>query len=67
MRPRTKNSPFQFTVAGMLVMILAASTRLLLGQADNYGAGKTAWKPESTSPMHFVLVMKSPFDIGYSA
>ena len=37
------------------------------GQADNYGPDKTARTRESASPMHFVLVSKSHFDIGYSA
>lgn len=39
----------------------------LLAQADNYGPDRTARAQDSTNQMHFVLVMKSHFDIGYSA
>jgi alpha-mannosidase len=36
-------------------------------QADNYGADQTARKQGSDGPMHFVIVSKTHFDIGYSA
>ncbi len=39
----------------------------LLAQADNYGPDRTARRADSTNAMRFVLVMKSHFDIGYSA
>lgn len=50
-----------------LVWALAAGPPTLFAQADNYGPDRTARTRESTNQMHFVLVMKSHFDIGYSA
>ncbi len=54
-----------------LIPLLSAVTLLapasVLAQADNYGPDYTARTQESTNGMHFVLVMKSHFDIGYSA
>ncbi|MEI8041882.1 MAG: hypothetical protein WCL11_10765, partial [Verrucomicrobiota bacterium] len=53
----------------LLVLATLATTleQSILAQADNYGPGSTTRKQESTNEMHFVLVSKSHFDIGYSA
>ena len=52
----------------LLVTALAvASGPRLFAQADNYGPDKPARQQDSTNRMHFVLVSKSHFDIGYSA
>jgi hypothetical protein len=48
-------------------LISALSLTNVLGQADNYGPDKIIQKDKATNQMHFVLVMKSHFDIGYSA
>jgi len=50
-----------------LPALLALSAQVLFAPADNFGPDKTARKPDATNRMHFVLVMKSHFDIGYSA
>jgi hypothetical protein len=49
------------------VMILTCGAVDARGQADNYGPDKIARQNGSTNRMHFVLVSKSHFDIGYSA
>ena len=49
----------------ILIFLLSAAT--LSAQADNYGPDRTSRKQDSSQQMHFVLVMKSHFDIGYSA
>jgi alpha-mannosidase len=54
-------------LACMLSILAAATSDPLLAQADNYGPDRTARNQDSTNQMHFVLVMKSHFDIGYSA
>ncbi len=41
--------------------------RMIWAQADNYGPDKNKRMDASGDQMHFVLVMKSHFDIGYSA
>jgi alpha-mannosidase len=52
----------------LLALLLAsAAASDLYAQADNYGPDKIARTQASTNAMHFVLVMKSHFDIGYSA
>ncbi len=48
-------------------LLLWLTPQLSWGQADNYGPDNTARTRESAQPMHFVLVIKTHFDIGYSA
>ena len=57
----------QLLVCAFLAVPAVASVEPLLAQADNYGPDKTVRKQEAANQMHFVLVMKSHFDIGYSA
>jgi hypothetical protein len=54
-------------VLAILTMLAPLSLAPLFAQADNYGPDKTARRSDSTNQLHFVLVMKSHFDIGYSA
>lgn len=51
----------------VLSALAAIPVHLLFAQADDYGPDRTARVRQSTNQMHFVLVMKSHFDIGYSA
>jgi len=51
----------------LLFVLAVASAQNAVAQADNYGPDKTDRKPESKDQMHFVVVSKSHFDIGYSA
>jgi hypothetical protein len=51
----------------LLLALAPIPAALLLAQADNYGPDATARARDSAAPLHFVLVMKSHFDIGYSA
>jgi hypothetical protein len=57
----------QLLLCGLLSAPAAAAVEPLFAPADNSGLDKTARQQEATSRMHFVLVMKSHFDIGYSA
>ncbi|MHC1766641.1 MAG: hypothetical protein AB9869_20440 [Verrucomicrobiia bacterium] len=62
------NRPFpQWALLYALFIAAAVHASPALAQADNKGPDQTARKHGSTNPMHFVLVMKSHFDIGYSA
>jgi hypothetical protein len=54
-------------LAGVLAAMVAVGAESLLAQADNFELDKTARKQDVTNQMHFVVVMKSHFDIGYSA
>jgi hypothetical protein len=52
------------------VLLLLASFLLpeaARGQADNYLPKQQKLKENSSEPMHFVIVSKTHFDIGYSA
>lgn len=51
---------------GVVLLALGAAPQAL-AQADNFGPDKTTRQQTSSNFMHFVLVMKSHFDIGYSA
>ena len=53
--------------AAILAVLAPLSVAPLFAQADNYGPDKTVRTKDATNQMHFVLVMKSHFDIGYSA
>jgi len=64
---RVRRSVARPILLGLLSALIAASAQPLFAQADNYGPDKTARKQETTDQMHFVVVMKSHFDIGYSA
>lgn len=57
----------QTLLASLIVTLVAASGDTLFAQADNDGPDNTPRTRESTNRMHFVLVSKSHFDIGYSA
>jgi len=48
-------------------IVLLASSAVALGQADDYGEDQQPQQDGSTEPMHFVIVSKTHFDIGYSA
>ena len=50
--------------AGCLLLVLSANG---WGQADDHGEDQQARKDGSSEPMHFVIVSKTHFDIGYSA
>lgn len=56
-----------YVQAVVTVLLFHASVRPLCAQADNDGPDRTARKAGATNAMHFVLVMKSHFDLGYSA
>lgn len=53
-------------LAGVAIL-LRLSLPVAFAQADDYGPDTTARTGESVRPMHFVLVVKTHFDIGYSA
>lgn len=53
--------------AGTVTVLAATFVKPVCAQADDYGSDRTARRRDSTSPMNFVLVMKSHFDIGSSA
>lgn len=50
--------------AACLLLVLSANTR---GQADDYEEDQQAQTDSSSEPVHFVIVSKTHFDIGYSA
>ncbi len=54
-------------LAVVLAAVFAVAAESLLAQANSYGSDNTARTQDSSNQMHFVLVMKSHFDIGYSA
>lgn len=54
-------------ITAILMALAAFCCRTAMAQADNYGPDRTARKESGAGPMHFVLVSKSHFDIGYSA
>ena len=54
-------------LTGLLAALATMTPESLFAQADPDGPDRPARKEESAPPMHFVLVMKSHFDIGYSA
>ncbi len=58
---------FRLVLFGVLAVLAESSRTTVLAQADNYGPDSTVRKTDSQAPMHFVLVSKSHFDIGYSA
>ncbi len=60
-------SLIRLVLFGLLPALAATSVPSLFAQADDYGRDKTARAQASANQMHFVLVMKSHFDIGYSA
>jgi alpha-mannosidase len=57
----------QLVLSGVILVLVVSTSQTLLAQADNYGLDATARKQESGATMHFVMVSKSHFDIGYSA
>jgi hypothetical protein len=57
----------RLALCGLLLALITRYTQPVLAQADNYGQDKTARTQNSSNQIHFVLVMKSHFDIGYSA
>lgn len=60
-------APLRFAPWILAVVVWLGGGWMAFAQADDYGPDRTARTRESTHPMHFVLVMKSHFDIGYSA
>ena len=50
-----------------IALSLGPASQPVFAQADDYGPDKAVRQQESAAPMHFVLVSKSHFDIGYSA
>ncbi len=51
----------------MIAALVVVSAAPLFAQTDNYGPDKTAPTAQADTPMHFIIVSKSHFDIGYSA
>lgn len=54
-------------LAGVFAALVLVSVEPLFAQADNYGLDKTSHTAQSAIPIHFIIVSKSHFDIGYSA
>ena len=50
--------------AACFLLVLSANA---WGQADDYGEDQQARTDGSSEPVHFVIVSKTHFDIGYSA
>lgn len=57
--------PWFACLGGSAAVVLAPFP--VLAQASDFGPDTAARRGESTNAMHFVLVMKSHFDLGYSA
>jgi alpha-mannosidase len=57
----------RLVLSAVLAALAVATGQPLLAQADNYSPDRTARTQDSTNQLHFVLVSKSHFDIGYSA
>ena len=55
------------TLTLFVLALLVCSFHFAWGQADNYGEDQVKRKAGADDAMHFVLVSKSHFDIGYSA
>jgi hypothetical protein len=61
------NTSIRTVALAMLLMLPLLLAEPLFAQADNYGADRTARTQSSTNGMRFVIVLKTHFDIGYSA